>query len=239
MATLADLARQYLNQTLPDISGIFTLPQASNIITPTITTPNLVPVQGLTPEQLRLLYGEQSGGGSDEFRGGGAFGNLDLSKSKMFTKDVYDEELGDFIPTELEAFYNPTLGMYQTYEGKNINPMFSNTGMTPGIIGIAAQALGFVPKTIGGYAPGSIRGFYDTPIDLINRRKNIQTQTDQQRADIRRVQRDIDSGKYDGSGAEDNRNANEATKEAASKSSGVGVGGYTKQDSTRESYRGR
>ena len=237
MATLADLARQYLNQTLPDISGIFTLPQASMPIVEkeTVASP------GLTPEQLRLLYGQQSGGGSDEFRGGGAFGNLDLSKSKMFTKDVFKEvRPGDysFEPEEIEAFYNPTLGMYQTYEGKNVNPMFSNTGATFGLGGGILKLLGMQPKAVQGFIPGSIRGFYDTPIDLINRRKNIQRQTDQQRADIQRVQRDIDSGKYDGSGAEDNRDASKATVSAASKSKGVGVGGYTKQDSTRESYRG-
>ena len=201
MATLADLARQYLNQTLPDISGIFTLPQASMPIVEeeTISAP------GLTPEQLRLLYGEQSGGGSDEFRGGGTFGNLDLSKSKVFTKDVYDEELGDFIPTELTAYYNPTLGNYQTFEGKNINPMFSNTGLpTFGLGSIAAKMFGFEPKTVGGYVPGSIRGFYDTPRDLINRNKNEQQRTTQQitaskkadaaRADALRAIRDTGGG---------------------------------------------
>ena len=63
MATLADLARQYLNQTLPDISGIFTLPQASNIITPVVE--ETVAAPGLTPEQLRLLYPQNQGGGDD------------------------------------------------------------------------------------------------------------------------------------------------------------------------------
>ena len=236
MATLADLARQYLNQALPDISGIFTLPQASMPIVEEET----VAAPGLTPEQLRLLYGEQSGGGSDEFRGGGKFGNLDLSKSKTFTKDVYDEELGDFIPTELTAYYNPTLGNYQTFEGKNINPMFSNTGLpTFGLGTLAANMFGLAPKTVGGYVPGSIRGFYDTPMDLINRRKNIQRQTDQQRADIRRVQRDIDSGKYDVGKDEPDRDIKSVTKSSAAKSKGVGGGGYTKSDSTRESYRGK
>ena len=238
MATLADLARQYLNQTLPDISGIFTLPQASMPIVEkeTVASP------GLTPEQLRLLYGEQSGGGSDEFRGGGAFGNLDLSKSKMFTKDVF-KEVGpgyySFEPEEIEAFYNPTLGMYQTYEGKNVNPMFSNTGATFGLGGGILKLLGMQPKAVQGFIPRSIRGFYDTPMDLINRRKNIQRQTDQQRADIRRIQKDIDSGKYDGGRDEPDRDRSTVTRSSAAKSKGVGGGGYTKSDSTRESYRGR
>ena len=238
MATLADLARQYLNQALPDISGIFTLPQASMPIVEKET----VAAPGLTPEQLRLLYGEQSGGGSDEFRGGGAFGNLDLSKSKMFTKDVF-KEVGpgyySFEPEEIEAFYNPTLGMYQTYEGKNVNPMFSNTGATFGLGGGILKLLGMQPKTVQGFIPGSIRGFYDTPMDLINRRKNIQRQTPQQKRDIKRVQEDIDSGKYDGGRDEPDRDRSTVTRSSAAKSKGVGGGGYTKSDSTRESYRGR
>ena len=240
MATLADLARQYLNQTLPDISGIFTLPQASGIMTPVVE--ETVAAPGLTPEQLRLLYGQQSGGGSDEFRGGGAFGNLDLSKSKMFTKDVF-KEVGpgyySFEPEEIEAFYNPTLGMYQTYEGKNVNPMFSNTGATFGLGGGILKLLGMQPKAVQGFIPGSIRGFYDTPIDLINRRKNIQRQTPQQKRDIKRVQEDIDSGKYDGGRDEPDRDRSTVTRSSAAKSKGVGGGGYTKSDSTRESYRGR
>ena len=235
-ASLSDLATQYLNQRLPDISGIFTLPQASNIITPVVEE-ETVAASGLTPEQLALLYpqGDGEGGGGNL---GGRFGNLDLSKSKMFTKDVYDEELGDFIPTELEAFYNPTLGNYQTFEGKNINPMFSNTGATFGLGGGILKLLGMQPKTVGGFIPGSIRGFYDTPMDLINRRKNIQRQTDQQRADIQRVQRDIDSGKYDVGRDEPDRDISSVTKSSAAKSKGVGGGGYTKSDSIRESYRG-
>ena len=238
-ATLADLARQYLNQGLPDISGIFTLPQTSNIITP-IVEEETVAAPGLTPEQLRLLYPQDPGSGDDPYRGGGKFGNLDLSKSKTFTKDVYDEELGDFIPTELTAYYNPTLGNYQTFEGKNINPMFSNTGLpTFGLGTLAANMFGLAPKTVGGYVPGSIRGFYDTPRDLFNKNRNIQRQTDQQRADIRRVQRDIDSGKYDGGRDEPDRDRSSVTKSSAAKSKGVGGGGYTKSDSTRESYRGR
>lgn len=238
MATLFDLAQTYLNQALPSIDPIFSNTGITSIqptAAATVAQPTTV---GLTPEQLRLLYGQQSGGGSDEFRGGGAFGNLDLSKSKVFTKDVYDEELGDFIPTELTAYYNPTLGNYQTFEGKNINPMFSNTGLpTFGLGSIAAKIFGFEPKTVGGYVPGSIRGFYDTPRDLINRNKNIQRQTTQQKADIRRVQAGVDRGDFNRSD-KPNRDASKATKSAASKSSGVGVGGYTKQDSARESYRG-
>jgi len=70
MATLAQLAQQYLNQSLPDISGIRSLPQASSITSPVVeedTTP-----QGLTMEQLRLMYPRlfiqqnQMGGGEND-----------------------------------------------------------------------------------------------------------------------------------------------------------------------------
>ena len=122
-----------------------------------------------------------SGGGDDGYKGGGKFGNLDLSKSKTFTKNIYDEEQGDFVPTELKAYYNPTLGNYQTFEGKNINPMFSNTGIPNfGLGALAAKMFGFDPKTVGGYVPGSIQGFYNTPMDLFNKNKNEQMATVQQ-----------------------------------------------------------
>jgi hypothetical protein len=165
--SLYNLAMSYLNQKLPDISGIFSLPQASSVTTPVVQQPVAAP--GLTPEQLRLLYGQRSDDRDDGFRGGGKFGNLDLTRSKTFTKDVYDEELGDFIPTELTAYYNPTLGNYQTFEGKNINPAFSNTGITPSFL---FNMFGLNPNTVGGFVPGSIRGAYDSPIDLIKRNRN-------------------------------------------------------------------
>ena len=189
--------QNYLNQAMPDISGIFASTPAQTMgetTEETVTQP-----VGLTPEQLRLLYPQDSGGGDDRYRGGGKFGNLDLSRSKTFTKDVYDEELGDFIPTELTAYYNPTLGNYQTFEGKNINPMFSNTGLTFGFGGGILNMLGLKPKTVGGYVPGSIRGFYDTPMDFFQRNKNIQKQTAKQKADIKKLQDKIDSGQYMGS----------------------------------------
>jgi hypothetical protein len=199
MATLFDLAQTYLNQALPSIDPIFSNTGITSIqptAAATVAQPTTV---GLTPEQLRLLYGQQSGGGSDEFRGGGAFGNLDLSKSKTFTKDVF-KEVGpnkfSFEPEEIEAFYNPTLGMYQTYEGKNINPMFSNTGVTFGLGGGLLKLMGMQPKAVQGFIPGSIRGFYDTPMDLIKKNKNIQRQTPQQKRDIRRVQAGVDRGDF-------------------------------------------
>jgi hypothetical protein len=155
----------YLNQALPDISGIFKLVQPDD--SPESDTPD-GDEGGLTPEQLKLLYPQND----SEFRGGGLFGDLDLSRSKTFIKDVYDEELGDFIPTKLIAYYNPTLGNYQTFEGKNINPMFSNTGTPGGLLEAGLKIAGLNRETVGAYIPGSIRGFYDTPMDFFKRQKN-------------------------------------------------------------------
>ena len=183
MATLYDLAQAYLNRGLPDISGIFG-DNTNNTLSP-IDFGGEEPVspQGLTSEQLALLYPQNQGGGGDDYRGGGAFNNLDLSKSKSFTKDIYDEEQGDFVPTEMTAYYNPSLGNYQTFDGKNINPAFSNTGMTFGIGGGIMNMLGMQPKTVGGYVPGSIRGYYDTPMDFFKNKKNEQESTMQQIAE--------------------------------------------------------
>jgi len=164
----------------------------------------------------RLLYPQNyQGGGDDGYRGGGKFGNLDLSRSKTFTKDIYDEEEGDFVPTELTAYYNPTLGNFQTFEGKNINPMFSNTGLpTLGLGSLAMKMFGLEPQTVGGYVPGSIRGYYDSPIDIFNRNKNEQQRTtaqiaaskqaDTARADALRAIRDTGGG-GGGGGERNNR----------------------------------
>ena len=165
----------YLNQALPDISGIF----RSTTPGPSIPTPvPVAPEPGLTPEQLALLYPQNVGGGEGfdtdiPFQNRtGAFGNLDKTRTKTVVRDVYDEELGDFIPTELTGYYNPKLGNFQTFEGKNLTPAFSNTGMRPGIVDLGLNLLGIENKTIGGYVPGSIRGIYDTPIDLFGGGRN-------------------------------------------------------------------
>jgi hypothetical protein len=191
----------YLNQPLPDISGIFSLPQATEITQEDITETES-PV-GLTEEQLRLLY-PQTGGG-DGPRGGGLFGNLDLSKSKTFTKDVYSDVLGppgafEFSPQEIKAYYNPTLGNYQTYEGKNVNPMFSNTGATFGLAGLVMNMMGLTPKTVGGFVPQSIRGYYDTPKDFINRITGATKRAKQQRALEEAAAAKINIQQYTGGG---------------------------------------
>ena len=84
------------------------------------------------------------GGGGDQSGLGGRFGNLDLSKSKMFDKNVWSDvdksgkAIGppgqfDWTPQQVEGFYNPQTKQYQTFKGKNIEhgginiqPMFAN-----------------------------------------------------------------------------------------------------------------
>jgi len=123
----------YLNQPLPDISGIFSLPQATEITEEDITETES-PV-GLTEEQLRLLYPQVGGG--DGPRGGGDFGNLDLSDTKDF-----------FINGEVvTGFRNLNTGLYQDLQGKNIQ----NLGIRnlPGITGILDSMRTTAPKYPG------------------------------------------------------------------------------------------
>ena len=123
----------YLNQPLPDISGIFSLPQATEITQEDITETES-PV-GLTEEQLRLLYPQVGGG--DGPRGGGDFGNLDLSDTKDF-----------FINGEVvTGFRNLNTGLYQDLQGKNIQ----NLGIRnlPGITGILDSMRTTAPKYPG------------------------------------------------------------------------------------------
>ena len=69
-------------------------------------------------------YQQTGGGGGGDFKGGGRYGNLDLSKSKTFNKDVWGEfgpDKGGWKTKDVQGFYNPTTGQYQTLAGKNIN----------------------------------------------------------------------------------------------------------------------
>jgi len=61
-------------------------------------------------------------GGDGDYKGGGKWGNLDLSKTKTFNKNVFKTEgpVKGWDMTEIEGFYNPKIGNYQTWEGQNI-----------------------------------------------------------------------------------------------------------------------
>ena len=138
-ATLADLARQYLNQGLPDISGIFTLPQTSNIITP-IVEEEAVAAPGLTPEQLALLYPQDPGSGDDRPRTGfGLFDNLDKSDVR------YEVVNGELIPT----YRNVTSGLYQTEQGKNVSNL-----------GLSTPTFAFLEGIFGAKTPPEFPGYF-------------------------------------------------------------------------------
>jgi hypothetical protein len=119
---------------------------------------------GITSLPLPLY--PPTGGGGGDYQGGGKFGNLDLSKTKTFTKDVWSDTAGPpgqfgWTPTEVKGYYNPTTGHYQTFAGKNINHLGLN--VKPAFAGIM-EALGFGDKInlddYGGFKPGQIKGTF-------------------------------------------------------------------------------
>ena len=118
---------------------------------------SMAPTTGITSTSVAqpyiLPYGQPTGG---EGLGGlgGKWGNLDMSKSKMFDKNVfstdmvsgppsqYEKMTGSFKPQQVQGFYNPQTGQYQTLEGKNINhlgidikPMFASMLESMGVGG--------------------------------------------------------------------------------------------------------
>ena len=104
-------------------------------------------VENIINTQQSIIPGA-GGGGADNRGGGGKWGNLDLSKTKTFTKDVWSDTAGPpgqfgWTPTEVTGYMNPKTGQYQTFEGKNIN--HAGINFKPGIIAIA-EALGFGDK---------------------------------------------------------------------------------------------
>jgi hypothetical protein len=147
--TIYDLYQQYLNQLK-----------------------NPIVQQNLGIMDPSLLYPQVQTSG-DGLRGGGLFGNLDLTRGKEVTRDVYQDVLGppgafEFSPETMMAYPNLSSGLYQTYEGKNIDSLLSNTGATFGLAGLAMKMMGMQPKTVGGFVPGSIRGRFDTPADILS-----------------------------------------------------------------------
>jgi len=158
--TFEELFKFYAGQIQPGIGDVNLQPD--NITKPIIP----IPVQG-------------GGEGLEGIGLGGRYGNLDLSKSKSFVKDMYTDELGppgsfEFTPQELTGYYNPTLGNYQTFQGQNINPLLSNNGQGIGIFGNILAKMGLQPAPVGGFVPNSIRGYYDSFKDVVQNNKNIQ-----------------------------------------------------------------
>ena len=164
---LFNLAQAYLNQGVPSIAPLFQ-PVSSP---PPIIPPTADP--GLTPEQLLLLQQQQTpqttGRDDDDKTGFGLFGLLDPNTEQTVVREVYDEEEGDFVPTELKVYRNVRTGALQTYEGKNVDGLLTSVP-TGGAFGIFEGIFG--PKPIGGYPSGKIRGRYDTIADIFSDKKN-------------------------------------------------------------------
>jgi hypothetical protein len=122
----------YLNQPLPDISGIFSLPQYQAVVPSEEIEESLAPT-GLTPEQLALLYPQYNlDRGGDGPKGGGDFGNLDLSTAKQFNIN------GNIVT----GYKNLNTGLYQDISGKNLQNLGGNT-IYGGILDALSEKMGF------------------------------------------------------------------------------------------------
>jgi hypothetical protein len=187
-------------------------PNQSTSLTPA------TPATGITTSPVLPI---QPQGRDDDFRGGGLFGNLDLSKSKEFVRDVFSRDLinmspmqaveeglttptGSFKPEVVTGFYNPKLGTYQTFAGKNIT--HGGINIKPAFAGIL-EGLGFggedeledefgnkynigdIRGTFTGFRPGRFR---DIPADLINAaQNNIKRKKFLEAANKRRIEQQI------------------------------------------------
>ena len=162
--TLFDLAQQYLQQGFPNITGIFP-PQAATI------SPVITPFTPVTPDPvgIQTLYRQpQKDAPKDDFdRTGknitGLFQDLDADDFKTVVRNVRNEA-GEFVPTELKAFKNLKTGLYQTYDGRNVDATFTNAP-GGGILNLAGNI--FNPTGVG-----KIEGQYNNIIDLIKGDRN-------------------------------------------------------------------
>ena len=178
MATRANLIATY--NANPTLQSKYTLPQYLDMFgfgQTTTPTPDSDPTPTPTPDETGLPniinQNLNQGGDRDGQTGFGKFGNLDPSTEKEVTVNFYDEEYGDFVPTKTKVYQNTKSGLFQTIDGKNAFPAFSNKGQAFGLFGLAAQALGGKPDTVGGYVPGSIQGKFDGITDMFGSAKNI------------------------------------------------------------------
>ena len=162
----------------PTLQGQYTLPEylalfgqgSTTTPTPTPTPTPTVPDQGIINAGINQFQNQGGDGPQGDF---GIFGNLDKSTAKDFNVQTYDEELGDFIDTNITGYKNVNTGAYQDKFGKNLQPAFSNKGKAFGLLGTIAQMIGGKPKTVGGYVPGSIKGYYDGPKDMFKKTKKF------------------------------------------------------------------
>jgi len=161
--TLFDLAQQYLQQGLPDITGIFPPP------------PPQLPVIGPQPkpEGIETLFPTKSPPRDDFPGGGGRFGDLDMNDKKTITRNVYTE-IGPnkygFVPTEIDAFRNMRTGAYQTEEGKNVDATF--TEIPSGILDVVSNIFNPKQESFMEYPLGKIEGTYTNLASLLKNQKN-------------------------------------------------------------------
>ena len=168
--TLFDLAQQYLQQGLPDITGIF--PPPPKTIGPVLPVLPKEPIE--KPTGIETLF--QTGRGpNDEFRGGGGdFGDLDLSDSKTVIRNVYTEVAPnkyEFVPTAVEAFRNMRSGLYQTKEGKNVDAMFTDAP-TGGVLQLISNVFDPKQESFMEYPLGKIQGAYTNLASLLKGERN-------------------------------------------------------------------
>ena len=112
----------WYNQGDQDIyeGGQHFMPQSKYLRTaPTFNTPNVEEVITESGIPATDAFQNSGGGGGGGGNLGGDFGNLDLSNTKTFTKNVWDGT--EWVSDKVHGFWNPTLGNWQTEQGKNIN----------------------------------------------------------------------------------------------------------------------
>jgi hypothetical protein len=169
--TLFDLAQQYLQQGLPDITGIFPPPVAT-----TQPVAPMLPVMPISqqPAGIETLFPTEKASPRDDFPGGGGpFGDLDMSDKKTITRNVYTE-IGPnkygFVPTEIDAFRNMRTGAYQTADGKNVDATF--TDIPGGVLNIMSNVFDPKPEFFAEYPLGKIEGAYTNLASLLKGERN-------------------------------------------------------------------
>jgi hypothetical protein len=128
--------------------------------TPTPVTPDIIPTS--TSYGIPTIYPYGGGGGGD-YKGGGLFGNLDLSTEKTFSKQVWEDAdantpgSGGWVTRDIKGYLDPKSGLYKTYEGKNINHLG---------IEVPTIAGALLDKNFGkGPQPGDIKGTFTDGLD--------------------------------------------------------------------------
>jgi len=162
----------------------------------------------------------------------GDLSNIGMAKDP----DVEDPFDGKYTPSfeEKKAAEGILAGLLDKAADFNLSDL--KTMGTNLSINKALQTLGFssLPSFLGTKAITSgIDYFKNKQVQ-----KEIKRQADiaKMRQDVKDTQDKIDRGDF--SKSRDDRDRGTVTKESAAKSKGVGGGGYTKSDDTRESYRG-